>query len=135
MTHRHRVVQKAEIISAYYARRPFQRDISMLIVLHHLWVRPCSLPRRRSVGLTLSRDDDDDGDVEIKKIRGTIWTNPRTSQLQPKGRSLQYLSAKIKLIRLKSIESTFSTHETYKLRTHLSHQKCAKTHVWPFGIH
>ena len=60
MTHRHRVVQKAEIISAYYARRPFQRDISMLIVLHHLWVRPCSLPRRRSVGLTLSRDDDDD---------------------------------------------------------------------------
>ena len=74
------------------------------------------------------------GDVEIKN-RGTIWTNPRTSQLQPKGRSLQYFSAKMKLIRLKHIESTFYTHETYKLRTHISHQKCPKTHVRPFGIH
>ena len=58
----------------------------MLIVLHHLWVRPCSLPRRRSVGLTLSRDDDDDdGDVEIKKS-GDNLDKPQDLPVTAKGK-------------------------------------------------
>ena len=34
-----------------------RRDDSGML---NLFLRPCSLPRRRSVGLTFSRDDDDD---------------------------------------------------------------------------
>ena len=31
-------------------------------------------------------------------------------------------------------DNTFSAHKTHELKTHLSHQKCAKTHVRQSGI-
>ena len=48
---------------------------------------------------------------------------------------LQYFSAKMKfIIKKKHCDSTFSAHETYELKTHLSGPKYAKTHVRQSGI-